>query len=292
LGREMIFKRMGLLGRRAATCKVSRVAARPEFSFGHQVSSGLPAYGMGARCWQRATGERQECFEIKKSWPDTFTVHRGRERNGIFLSSRPDLLFSLGVAEPNKTWKHLRVTRLEKNLPIKRNFADALFDWAGKFARAGLMAHDPTGWTGNLSYRHALGFVITGRQANSKKLTDHDLIFVEKWDFETGRLTVRGEGDPPDTSFLHALIYQNRSGAIFAFHVCHPEMEKAALRLGLPTINDDVFADDCTLMRQFESKLGMGNLIVVRGLGIFSFGCTAEDAGEPLIAIDRKSHGS
>ncbi len=192
------------------------------------------------------------------------------------------------MVEPNKTWKHSQVTRFEKSFPIKRNFADALFDWAGKFARTGLIAHDPTGWTGSLSYRHALGFVITGQPANSEKLTDRDLIFVEKWDFETGRLTVRGEGDPPDTSFLHALIYQNRSGAIFAFHVCNPEMEKAAVRLGLPAIDGDFSAGDPTLMRQFEGKLGMGNLIVIRGLGIFSFGCTPEDAGEPLMAIDRK----
>ena len=170
------------------------------------------------------------------------------------------------------------------SFPIKRNFDDELFAWGKKLGERGLLSSVQDGPGGSLSYRYALGFVITARDADLAKLTRKDLIFVEQWDAAARQLLLRGEGKPPVESFLHAAVYQNRSGAIFAFFATAPKILKMASQSGLPCLAAAPFEDPASLMGSVEEGLGAGNIMVVPNRGALSFGCTAEDAGEQILS--------
>jgi len=166
--------------------------------------------------------------------------------------------------------------------PIKQNFADTVFEWGRELDRQGIVSGQEGG---SLSYRHGLGFVITARDANLHTLVAIDLVFVERWDFSSGRVTIRGRQEPPPESLLHAVIYQNRGGAIFTVFTRSRAVLKAAGELGLPVTDHPQALDTPALASEVEGKLGRGNMVIVRNEGVLSFGCTVEDASRQVLTL-------
>ncbi len=168
--------------------------------------------------------------------------------------------------------KHLKFQRRTPDFLVKHSFSSILFEWGKAFCEKGLINQIKGG---SLSYRHGLGFVITARDSNLGKLDEKDLIFVEEWDFSSNRFIIRGNADLPAESIFHAIVYQNRSGAIFSFFIKPFQILEMVERLGLsPSKTSE--------LSEIEEKLSHGNIIAIQDQGILSFGCTAEDAGSQL----------
>lgn len=177
-----------------------------------------------------------------------------------------------------------QICRDDDPFPIKQSFADSLFSWGKKFSEAAssLKSMDPL--IGSLSYRYGLGFVITSAKAHFKKLTQSHLICVEKQDSSLDRMIIRGKGDLPEENFLHATVYQNRSGAIFSFFFSYKKKILLPSSFNLPVI-ENLDQPPSELVKKLERKLGQGNTIILHHCGILSFGCTADDAGEQLLSV-------
>lgn len=161
--------------------------------------------------------------------------------------------------------------------PIKPGFAESIFDWGKRIAQITDLSTESS-----LSYRHGLGFVVTRDGADLSKLTGEDLVLVEHCDWATHQLVYRGKYRPPAESFLHAVVYGDRSGAVFAFLAQAPEnfqMEKS----GMTQILHDSSQPMIALSRDVEKLLGAGNLFLIDDSSVLSFGCTAEDAGNPIL---------
>lgn len=178
-----------------------------------------------------------------------------------------------------------QIEKAADRFSIKRNFADELFRWGKVLCENRVIA----GREGSLSYRHGLGFVVTVQGADLAQLGDADLVLVDGWNAEKERLTVRGCGELSITGFLHALVYQNRSAAIFTFLADAPGIAKSAAGRHLPRTDYAVTDDIRRLADDMESKLGLGNVLLIRKGGVLSFGCTSEDAGGQLLDLQRKA---
>ncbi len=161
------------------------------------------------------------------------------------------------------------------SFPLKKNFADFLFEWGRQLA-----ATPGTPLKASLSYRHGLGFVATREGANLARLGEHDLVLLELDTELPGRLTVHGGAPPPSEGWIHGLAFACRGGAIFSFF-CQ-DTTCAAARVEESELNDPARA-----IPAFEAALGKGNLVQVGQRGVLSIGCTAQDAGEPLLALRR-----
>jgi len=161
--------------------------------------------------------------------------------------------------------------------PVKRRFADALAEWGRLLGCNGGALMVP----GSLSYRHGLGFVITREGADSNDLHDSDLLFVKSWNHQAGELTIYGDGDPPPETLWHAAVYQSRSGAIFVFFARSDRAAELAGRMALRVVTVTGGRD----LDAVQAALGTGNILAIEGSGILSFGCTAEDAGRPLLTF-------
>ncbi|MDD2708388.1 MAG: hypothetical protein PHV34_10290 [Verrucomicrobiae bacterium] len=177
------------------------------------------------------------------------------------------------------------IVKIDTPAHIKRRFADSLFAWGRRLSENNLMGPHSDGLCGSLSYRHALGMVITSPPARMDRLSDHDLRFIEVLKLQQdggGVLTSK----PPDAiQSCHALAYQSQGGVIFVFHVIDPRLEKAATKVGLIAIDSDPAANPSCFQAEFETQLARCNVIAVRNRGVFSLGCTAEDAGEQIMRL-------
>ncbi len=174
--------------------------------------------------------------------------------------------------------------RSEKSFLPKRNFTDALIAWGKSFCAYGLASLTDGSLKGSLSFRYGLGFVITTKNVDLKNIKDTDLIYVESWDHASSTLTYRGNQSPPEESFLHAMIYQNRSSAIFTFFL-HPLPHLHFIKDScLPIIHDDLLENTPAFISEIEKAIGQGNQILIDH-GILSFGCTADDAGKQILEL-------
>jgi hypothetical protein len=178
-----------------------------------------------------------------------------------------------------------KLEQTTRNFSIKKNFANSLTEWGKKissltpFLQQGKIV-------GSLSYRHALGFVITCRGANLADLKESDLLYVESCDLETQRIVLRGEGELPEETLVHGIVYENRSGAIFAFFIRAQTVlaKPADVHSGSIDKITNSF-DDVGFLQELKSKLGAANVFFLADTNILSFGCTSEDAGEVLLKL-------
>ncbi len=162
--------------------------------------------------------------------------------------------------------------------PIKRNFADALIAWGATLVGGGWMSERG----GSLSHRYALGFVITRKGADLAHLADADLICVERWDFDAEQVIVRGKGEPSPHAFIHALVCQERATAIFTFVADAPKAVERAGKEGWPSTKQSAHASARAMADDVTTILGKGNRVLIRGTGLLTFGCTADDAAAAM----------
>ena len=184
----------------------------------------------------------------------------------------------------------LTIERNTESFAIKQNFVDALSEWGKKFDEILSRQKSPL-LHASLSYRHALGFVITARDADVKNLMHADLIFVERWDLLSDRITICGEREPPSESFMHAHVYQNRSTAIFTFFIESPLLAKKARLVKIPSTTAQPIVT-IPSVREVEKKLGLGNIVLIGDQAVLSLGCTADDAGEPVLGLLQEAYKS
>ena len=154
------------------------------------------------------------------------------------------------------------ICREKDGFPSRKPFSDVLYLWGKKFAEKSLQ--------GSLSYRYGLGFVVTSADSNLKDLSEKDLVFVKTCDRVSKKITVCGEGKLPESAFIHAIVFEDRSGAIFSFFASSEEFLSSFKAQKIPVIENS---------EDLEPKLGLGNLFILKGQGALSFGCTADDAG-------------
>ncbi len=177
-----------------------------------------------------------------------------------------------------------KIERKGDTFPIKQNFLDALIRWGKELHRSRVVSVQG----GSLSYRYGLGFVVTAAEADLTHLTPADLVLVEEWNAVDSRVVIRGSKEPAHQSFLHGIVYQNRSAAIFTFFVDALLTVKSMKELGLPATDGEYPNPFAIKMDDVERKLGQGNILVVQNQGILSWGCTAEDAGTPLLTLQQR----
>jgi hypothetical protein len=174
---------------------------------------------------------------------------------------------------------------MNKPFPIRRPFADALFDWGRRLAERRLMGSHGDKLRGSLSYRFGLGFVMTSSQAPIERLSDCDLQFIQTMSPQDGRAGTQAESALTEIQLCHALTYRSRGGVIFVFHAIDPRLEKAALEKGAPFLDAKLSDKRDDFRMKFEEQLGKGNLVVLKGRGVISLGCTADDTGEQILGL-------
>jgi hypothetical protein len=157
------------------------------------------------------------------------------------------------------------------SFPLTQSYADALRDLGSHLAHQGWIG-------GSVSYRYALGFVMDSCSENLAKISDAHFVFVESWDWATSNVRYRGSKMPSTEAFLHAGIYENRSGVIFA--VCVEGSLSAPSSQSLPVIH--LKENPLELKAELENQLGKGNLFRVEGIGYLALGCTVEDLSQLL----------
>ncbi|MDD2709894.1 MAG: class II aldolase/adducin family protein [Verrucomicrobiae bacterium] len=172
---------------------------------------------------------------------------------------------------------------------MKEPFASTLFTWCRRLADLNLLGPTPNGFKGSLSYRHGLGFVITSQQTSLKQPSSRDLVFVDAWNVNTGRIQAHGAGELTTTCLYHAMAYQNRAGAIFAIHAFNPGLEKTARQMGLPETDGRFSPGDSRAVDTMTADLGKGNLLIMRDDGILSIGCTADDAAVQILDLAQRA---
>lgn len=175
----------------------------------------------------------------------------------------------------------MQIERTSDTFPIKRNFADAILEWGARLAHAGWIAERG----GSLGYRHALGFVITREGADLSHPSDSDLVCVERWDWDTGLVKTRGKQSPSGHVFVHAAVCQERASAIFTFVADGARTMALAEKSGRPTTSPIAGATPRQIFEACLGCFGKGNLILIPGVGVLSFGCTADDAGSALLQL-------
>jgi hypothetical protein len=132
----------------------------------------------------------------------------------------------------------------------------------------------------NFAYRQALGFVMTRIIAGPSDLKE-DLIYVEKWDLETGNVAAASAENLPGVSGLHQAAFQNRSSVIFSLWIEDADLVQKAMKKNIPVLK----SAEKDFFSKSEKYLGMGNMLVIDGLGVLSLGCTVDDAGQGLVGL-------
>ena len=87
----------------------------------------------------------------------------------------------------------------------------------------------------NFAYRQALGFVMT-RMITGPADLKGELIYVEKWDLETGDIVAASANDLPIVSGLHQAVFQNRSSVIFSLWIENNDLIKKAVKGKIPVL--------------------------------------------------------
>lgn len=169
----------------------------------------------------------------------------------------------MSVAKPSSTFK------------LKEQYIQDLSAWSLR-----LMTVFPSCRL-NFAYRQALGFVMTRMIIDPADLKG-ELIFVEKWDPDTGKIISASADDGlPAISSLHQAVFQNRSSVIFSLWIEGKDLLQKSAKRNIPVLN----VEGKDLFLKSEKYLGMGNMLAVDDLGVLSLGCTADDAGQGLLGL-------
>ncbi len=167
----------------------------------------------------------------------------------------------------------------------KHGYADFLLDWGRKLDAEGMILRGLKGDGFSFSHRFALGFVVTSREAEASRLDEDGLLLVEPREPGSEELHYRGNGSLPWETWIHAEVFRCRGGAIFSFFVRRDRPVESAGGIVVARLAEEVLSDAVRAVVELEAALGMGNVVQIGQRGVLSFGCTAEDAGEALLAL-------
>ncbi len=123
----------------------------------------------------------------------------------------------------------------------------------------------------SLSFRFALGFVITRRGWDGTPFTDRDLRFVRHSKIPSPEFVECDNEDFPLEMALHAGVFSQRSTAIFGAVV---SCEKGA--------STEVLFPKGMWRDQLRDALHSGNRFTIKGLGTMGFGCTVDDVVQAI----------
>jgi ribulose-5-phosphate 4-epimerase/fuculose-1-phosphate aldolase len=160
-----------------------------------------------------------------------------------------------------------------------------LKEWCQKFQKNGLTPEVEGNYTGNLSFRHKDGFVITASAMKDKEnLTDDCFVYVKGYDNKSNTFNVEGKKKPSSESIMHYLLYRMCVDVNAVFHGHNDLIVKYAEKLKLPVTRKEYESGTIELAKEVLKVLGDKKLIVIRNHGFVSLGTTMKQAGEQALA--------
>ncbi len=126
--------------------------------------------------------------------------------------------------------------------------------------------------SGNLSYRHPHGFVITRAGSELGNLAEKDFVLVRNVDIRARKVFAAGEADPSSEAMMHFLIYGSRQDISVILHA-------HALRLKDAIVTEKAYPYGTFEFAQSAVEvLKNHDLAILRDHGFVSVGQTVEDA--------------
>ncbi len=188
-----------------------------------------------------------------------------------------------------------RLTLKRAPAPEQNQFI-ALEKWRALLYRLGLVGEYPTKQIGygTLSSRlNKKSFIITGSQTGHlAHLQSHHYTRVIECDLKRGSVTAEGLIPPSRESLSHFEIYETNPSIQFVFHVHHAELweflKKTSQNSLASSSPHGVLETDMAISEYIAQK--NAGLFIVQNLKneIFSFGCSAEEAGKNILDLYRK----
>jgi ribulose-5-phosphate 4-epimerase/fuculose-1-phosphate aldolase len=171
----------------------------------------------------------------------------------------------------------------------------ALEKWRALFFRLNLIGEYPNekiGY-GNLSFRSAKYFIITGSQTGHlAHLQPHHYSRVIECDLKKGSVTAEGLIPPSSESLTHFGIYQASSSIQCVFHVHHSALWKTLKNLGIDQIAEGISYGTQEMAHAAQKLLQnkASGIFVMNGHedGIIAYGPSAEEAGKHILDAYRK----
>jgi len=184
---------------------------------------------------------------------------------------------------------------------------NSLFDlnrWREKLFKLKLIGQDPLRYGGyaygNLSRRLENGsneFIISGSQTSHlPELAASHYAWVVEADIQRNYLKSRGLVKPSSEALTHSVFYQSDPAIKFVFHVHSPEIWNDARVLNIPVTDAAVAYGTPAMAEEIKklftsSQMQTGRIVAMGGHrdGIISFGQNADQAGDALLVVLRKS---
>ncbi|MGF1642352.1 MAG: class II aldolase/adducin family protein [Thiotrichales bacterium] len=195
------------------------------------------------------------------------------------------------------------VTKFELGFTRANPLDDAclldLIAWRQRFFALGIIGRDPHRYGGigfgNVSRRIAgnpLRFVISGTQTGGLAELDRGhFALVTRCELERNIIDAEGPIAPSSEALTHGALYACDAAIEFVFHGHAPRLWRAAHALGLPRTADDVAYGTPAMARAVEhlyreTDLARRRILAMGGHedGVISFGHTATEAGEAMLA--------
>ena len=165
-----------------------------------------------------------------------------------------------------------------------------LKEWSERFQKNGLTPEVSGNYTGNLSFRSRVGFVITASGLKDKEnLGDDCFVHVKGYDEISNTFSVEGQKKPSSESLMHFLLYNGDHDINAVFHGHNSLIVAAAKDLKL-VITEKEFESGTIALAKEVQKISVNNrLIVIRNHGFVTVGNTMKEAGELAIETLKKA---
>ncbi len=148
--------------------------------------------------------------------------------------------------------------------------------------------YDGYAW-GNISLRHAQGFIISCTQVSGKtKLGNNDFARVRHFDLGTNSLSSEGPCKPSSEALTHGALYQYRPDIGAVFHAHSPSIWQQAKHLGLAMTDSNIEYGTPKMalaIGELAASCGTSGIFCMGGHedGVVAFGTNAEQTGLLLI---------
>lgn len=176
---------------------------------------------------------------------------------------------------------------------------EPLFRWFRRCREQALIGRDPARYDGyafgNISLRHAPGFVISGTQTGGEAALRPDLLsWVHDFDIAHNRLHAGGPARPSSEAMTHGQVYRAKADVGGVIHVHSPLLWRAAARLDIATTPVEVAYGTPQMAHAVEQLLqnsaaGVAGLFAMGGHedGVVAYGSDLDAAGACLLkALD------
>jgi ribulose-5-phosphate 4-epimerase/fuculose-1-phosphate aldolase len=165
-----------------------------------------------------------------------------------------------------------------------------LKEWCQKFQKNGLTPEVEGNYTGNLSFRHKEGFVITASAIKDKEnLTDDCFVYVKGYEKKSNTFSVEGKKNPSSESIMHHLLYEASEEVNAVFHGHNNTIVATAENLKLSITEKEYESGTVELAKEVLKVLSNNKLIVLRNHGFVALGKNMKEAGELALATLNKA---